>query len=613
MDPQHSDLPLPTPPTAEPIQSVAKTKKVAVGGIVQGSWEATAGERVRFIAFVVMFVLAYSIDLISPWAIGYILGAFVQFGVSPQAVNQAMWGLAAFIGLKLAYLILHHSGRYLQAHVAYAARMYTAQKVFDTLLRFPLKWHVSNHAGETLSRLHRAAGAVDGMVGTYVWQIIEGLVKVVFAGVAIFALDFWVAVNVIVLSLITIGAMIGFHQKLIPRLRDNNRFGDQLNRIWVDFLTNIVTVKTLGLEAPAKRYVKDRYGEGLALTRGISRYMEMKWGATNMGYSFVIASSLVIYFARHRSQPGPLDVAQVYVLLNYLDRIYQAIGGFTAYYSAVMEAATAYEDAENIYSAAGDLPAPPSKSFPTWDSIAISGLSYRYAQGEKPGLTDVAVELRKGERIGLVGPSGSGKTTFLRILGGMITPDAISITLCSPGHAVPLPMDALNAVALLVPQEPEVFSESLRYNLTMGEDYDEEQVLKAANACAVSPIINRLPRGLDSDLAQKGLNVSGGERQRIALARGVLRADVKEILLLDEPTSSLDPRTEQAVFEQLLQAFPRQTVIASVHRLNLLSFFDRVIVMKDGQIVEQGTFKDLLASGQEFAKMWNEYQEKMKM
>jgi ABC-type multidrug transport system fused ATPase/permease subunit len=585
--------------------------KQSFSALLRGAWDSTIDERPRLLLFSVLFILAYTLDLLVPWAIGYTLGVFVQLGVTTEAFREGLVGIGAYTLLRLLYTVFHHYARYVQNRVAYSARMNIMSRIFDALMKFPLRWHVGHHSGESLSKLQRSAGAIDSMIGTYIWQIIEGSVKVIFAGVAIFALDFWVATNVLVMSTLTIGAMILFNQKLTARIRRNNSFGNKLNRIVVDYLSNIVTVKTLGVEHAASHHLRSQKEEGLVLSQSISAYMELKWGSTGLGYALVISSSLLIYFYEHRLSSSAIDVAQVYVLLNYLDRIFQAIGSFTGYYSGIIEAATAYEDATELFDHTAKIPPrlEVTNLNPKWSLVSLKRLNFSYIEGEKIGLNNVKFEFRRGEKIALVGQSGSGKSTLLKVMGGLITPESCSLS-TDVQHS--LTFDDLGPDCLLIPQEPEIFSESVIYNLTMGEDFDSKEVSFFVSLCKIDALISRLPHGLDSDLAQKGLNLSVGEKQRIALARGLLRAKRKEVLLLDEPTSSLDPKTEKEIFLGLFYHFSSRTIISSCHRLNLIPLFDRIVFMASSSVLETGTFGELIEQRGAFYRVWEDYERNIK-
>ncbi len=579
--------------------------------LLRGAWDATVEERPRLFLFTVLFIIAYSLDLLVPWAIGYTLGVFVQYGLTDQAFYYGLMGVGAYTLLRLGYTVFHHTARYVQNRVAYSARMTMMSRIFDALMRFPLRWHVAHHSGESLSRLHRSTGAIDSMIGTYIWQVIEGAVKVVFAGVAIFALDGWVATNVLVMATITIGTMILFNKKLTARIRRNNYFGDKLNRICVDYLNNIVTVKTLGVEEAAIKHLRAQKDEGLKLSQSISAFMELKWGSTGMGYALVISTSLIIYFYTHKASSTAIDVAAVYVLLNYLDRIFQAIGSFTGYYSGMVEASTAYEEATKIFDVAKDMPTKniTNQVDTSWSQLSIKKLNFTYVSGEKIGLNNVRVDFGRGEKIALVGQSGSGKSTLLKVFGGMLSPDSYSL---STDKQANLSFDDLIPHCLLIPQEPEIFSESVLYNLTMGEEFDKKEISFFVSLCKLDTLMGRLPKGLDSSLAEKGLNLSVGEKQRIALARGLLRAGRKEIILLDEPTSSLDTKNEKEIFLGLLYHFSNRTIISSVHRLNLVPLFDRIVFMSQNSVLEVGTFAELIESRGHFYRVWDDYERNVK-
>lgn len=579
--------------------------------LLKGSWEATKDERPRFYGFVVLYILAYTLSLLEPWAIAYTLDAFSQKGLTEEGFKYGMYGIAGYIGLRLLYSFFHHFARYMQNRVSYAARMRTLTRVFDALMHFPLRWHIAHHSGENLSKLQRTAGAVEGIIGNYIWQFIEGTVKVIFAGVALFTLDFWVATNVLVASIVTLFLMIFFNRQLTGRIRKNNTFGNKLNRIVIDYLVNVVTVKTLGVEESAKKHLRDQRAEGLGLSQNISKYMELKWGVTGIGYALVIGSSLAIYFHGRIGSNEVFEVGPVYVLLNYLDRIFQAIGSFTGYVSGVTEASTAYEDASEILSGSAMTPerltdAGVNKN---WNTVNIKGLNFSYVPGEHVGLNNVELSFKRGEKIALVGQSGSGKSTLLKVLAGLIEPETYSLgTDVQPS----LDIDSFISQCLLIPQEPEIFSESVIYNLTMGEDFESREVSFFISLCKLDVLLGKLPNGWDSSLAEKGLNLSVGEKQRLALARGLLRASKKSVLLLDEPTSSLDPKTEKEIFLGLLYHFSNRTVLSSCHRLNLIPLFDKVVFMSNSSVLEVGTFPELIEKRGYFFRAWDDYERNIK-
>lgn len=576
--------------------------------LARASWQATIHERFRFYTFLILFVIAYSLELLVPVAMGYVFGVFAAKGLTPEAMRDAFWGLGVYVALRLAQTVFHHLARFIQNTVTYSARMFTLSRIFQALLSFPLNWHVRHHSGESLSKLHRSAGAIDQTIGTYIWQVVEGSVKVVAASVAICALDSYVALAVLGTCIVTIGLMIFFNTHLTRRIRMNNRFWDKINRIFVDYLFNIVTVKTLSLEKSAQDYLTNQKPDGLKISRGISKFGELKWGSVSFGYTIVIGVSLVIYFNRHLTSGEAFDVAKVYILINYLDKIFQAVGSFTAYYGGLIEASTAYEDADSILRESDDfrhyLSIPP---VPQWSSLQIRNLEFYYDNEARTGLRGLSVDIKNGEKIALVGPSGGGKSTLLKMIGGLLAPSSYAV-FSDDQHKLTVPQIA--KISLLLPQEPEIFSETLLYNLCLDQTFAPERIHMMASICRLERILEKLPRGWDNSLAEKGLNLSVGEKQRVALARCLLRAYTKDIILLDEPTSSLDPKTEKEIFIGIMEHFSKITMLSACHRLNLVPLFDRIFYIRDGVLEESGTFEQLMMKKGGFYLAWEDYQKK---
>lgn len=160
-----------------------------------------------------------------------------------------------------------------------------------------------------------------------------------------------------------------------------------------------------------------------------------------------------------------------------------------------------------------------------------------------------------------------------------------------------------------MPQDPEIFADTIRFNIGFGLEKSDEELMEAVRAARFESVLARLPKGLDTNIAEKGINLSGGEKQRLALARGFFFAKDSEILLLDEPTSSVDTANERVIYNNLLGNFRKERcVVSTIHKLHLLEMFDVVYVLDNGKLVEVGAFSDLIASGGKLAELWKNYQ-----
>ncbi|HEY4336993.1 MAG TPA: ABC transporter ATP-binding protein, partial [Puia sp.] len=262
-----------------------------------------------------------------------------------------------------------------------------------------------------------------------------------------------------------------------------------------------------------------------------------------------------------------------------------------------------------------------SDGLPTgWSSLLISSLNFSYhqtydRQQSAQSLHNLHLAIRRGGRIALIGESGSGKSTILSLLRGLYTPEpgfSIRLEGGEPSIAAENPhalLDRINEVVTLFPQEPEIFENTLAYNITLGLPFPEEEILQVCESAHFTEVVKQLPQGLESDIREKGVNLSGGQKQRLALARGILAARDSDLVLLDEPTSSVDPRTEAMIYEGLFKAFSDKAIISSIHRLHLLPRFDYIYVLHQGRIIAEGTFEQLRDTDPHFQEMWRHQKE----
>jgi ABC-type multidrug transport system fused ATPase/permease subunit len=172
----------------------------------------------------------------------------------------------------------------------------------------------------------------------------------------------------------------------------------------------------------------------------------------------------------------------------------------------------------------------------------------------------------------------------------------------------PVAFESIAHNVTLIPQEPEIFENTIRYNITLGLPFTDEEIMKACESARFADVLSHLPKGLETHMHEKGVNLSGGQKQRLALARGILAARTSDIVLMDEPTSSVDPRTEKQVYQNLFSAFENKAVVSSLHRLHLLTHFDYVYILRDGTVVDEGPFEDLRRYSLVFKEMWEHQQ-----
>lgn len=241
-----------------------------------------------------------------------------------------------------------------------------------------------------------------------------------------------------------------------------------------------------------------------------------------------------------------------------------------------------------------------------WNKLQIDNINFSHSDPDDPKntgrLTNVSITLEKGKKVALIGESGSGKSTLLSILRGLHKPED-NVRLLVDGR-YNKSLASINNTVTLFPQDPEIFENSILYNITLGLPFSKEQVLKASDIAQFSDVAKNLPNQLDSNIQEKGINLSGGQKQRLALARGILSAASSEIILMDEPTSSVDPRTEAQVYSYMFEEFKNKVIVSSIHRMHLLSKFDYIYILENGRIVDEGTFQHLHNNSHAFKELW---------
>jgi ABC-type bacteriocin/lantibiotic exporter with double-glycine peptidase domain len=382
------------------------------------------------------------------------------------------------------------------------------------------------------------------------------------------------------------GFVVRIDRFMVRLFREENRSERRYNSALVDCLGNMATVLTLRLQEPMRRMLGARLLAVFAPVRRNIVFNEVKWGGVDLLNSAMRTGLVALYAWLDWRQRGTISVGTAVVVHQYSQQVGTVVAAMAMHWNELVRQKTDVSDVDPILNSPVrplDTSALPAK----WQQISVEGLRFFHprAGAAQPTLDDVGFELRRGQKIAVVGASGAGKSSLLRVLAGLVDADRISIAV----DGVRLPhLRHLGSVSLLLPQDPEVFESSVLENVTMGLPYALAEVERACELAGFRPVIAQLPQGLDSVISERGVNLSGGQKQRLALARGVLAAKEAGLILLDEPTSSMDGSTEAQIYERLMAAFDDACIVSSVHRLHLLPRFDAVILLEEGRIIDRG-------------------------
>ena len=568
-------------------------------GLYQSFWRYAAGDRGRTILFMTLLILAQLLKL----AIPYLSGAAVQAmqGKGDAALGTAGWDMALIFVVCAASWVLHGPARVLERFVAIRVHERFADALYRKATRLPLDWHQHHHSGETIEHVQKAGGAIFGFAQNQ-FVYLQNAVSLIGPIVAIFVLSVPTGGVALFAYALIFVVLVRFDGAMIRLKRAQNRAQARYVAALVDCLGNIATVLTLRLQQPTRRLLASRMGEVFAPLRSSVVLNEAKWCAIDLLNNGIRSGLVVLYAWLAWRQGGPVLLGSAVMVYQYAQQVGGVVSNMAGNYQDLVGYKTDLDGAHGIFDAAEGARAAAAVA-PSWREIGVERLRFRYPQAHgKGGAVDIArFILARGRRIALVGESGSGKSSLLRLLAGLYTANEARFLV--DGKPAP-ELPHLGSIAMLAPQDPEIFEGSIGHNLTLGIDYDPAEIRHALDLAVFAPVVEALPAGLATDIAERGLNLSGGQKQRLALARAILAASDASLLLLDEPTSNLDPATEARVYANLFAAAGDACVVSSVHRLHLLDRFDEIVLMEGGEITAIGTLAELLEHAPRFLELW---------
>ncbi len=481
-------------------------------------------------------------------------------------------------------------------------------ELYHQTLHLPVSWHKDHHSGATINRINKAHTALKSFFQNG-FVYLHALSKFTFSFGAMLYFSPIFGLAGVALGVLTVYVIMRFDQPFIKALKETNEREHTASSTLFDSLSNISTVIALRLE----KRIEARFGDTVAaifppFMRQV-RINEWKWFVASMLVSLIYIIVATGYIYQNYVVGTVFYIGGLVTLLGYVNQFTSVFNDIALQYTQIVQFNTDVETAKNIGDAYTLYEQPDAESTlpPGWQTVELSGLNFSYsqpptAQYSVPALSNVSISLKRGKRVAFIGESGSGKSTLLTLLRGLYAP-GVNLSLRVDGREY----SGLNALAnsvTLFPQEPEIFENTVGYNITLGLPFTDEEVMQACQTARFSDLVAHMPQGLSTNIQEKGLNLSGGQRQRLALARGVLAAQTSDIVLLDEPTSSVDPKTEFDIYHKFLGEFADKAVVSTLHRLHLLPMFDYIYILRDGRVVDEGSFVELRQKSVIFQEMW---------
>lgn len=574
--------------------------------LLRTSWRYAKKDRKKLLVIYGMFLCANIILSLNPLLLGWFVGKAQKD--TTHIFTYAGVYVGGYFLLKLAQWCLHGPARVMERTLAFNMSRNFMEEKYHQTLHLTAKWHQDNHSGATINRIGKAYGALRGFFDAG-FNYISTFSKFIFSVTAILLFSPLFGSIAVGLGILTVCIIARFDKSFIKTLSDVNEKEHQVNSNLFDSLSNIRTVITLRLEASMEKGLMGKLVTMVRPYRKNSVVNEWKWFVADMMVTLIYCV-IVLGFVYQHWVPGTVFyVAGLVTLLGYVGQFTSVFQSVAGQYTDLVQFNTHIEGAAHITAEynkkhRGDAPlALPAK----WQSLHIRQLDFSYKttherQHKTHHLHNLDIHIKRGSKIALIGESGSGKSTLMTLLRGLYMPDKeADITV----DGRPYSLETIHESTTLFPQEPEIFENTIDYNITLGLPCSREELARVCEIAHFNEVVREMPQGLQTDIREKGVNLSGGQKQRLALARGILAAKDSELILLDEPTSSIDPGTECRIYERLFAAFRDKAVISSIHRLHLLENFDYIYILDKGKITDEGSYNELLEHSERFRAMLN--------
>lgn len=573
--------------------------------LIGSIWHYGAGSRVAICGCYIAFILAQIALSLSPYAFGQAIDVLQNF--TPDRLNEVLFWLGFGVFVVVLFWAFHGPARLVERRVALKIQQSFRLNVYEQLTHLPLKWHQDHHSGNIITRLNRASVALYRFAENqfiYIETIVRFLTSIGFL--------LWISLPVglisLLLSILVLIPMVLFDRILITLYDAENEIENHVGSALFDYISNMTTVLTLRLGERTRLSLWQRMQAIWPIFRKESVVNEAKWFLmmTMLScFQAIVLGGYVIYTFR---EGQPILLGLVVMIFRYQWELHEVFNTASVYLGEIVRMNT---DVKGINPILDDIKKyahlPQGANLAAqWHTITVENLVFHHevAPGRGQIFDRFGFHIKRGEKMALIGASGGGKSTLLNLLCGLYSPSAVNLNI--DGNTFDT-FEPIQAMATLIPQDPEIFENTIAFNITLDLPASDEEVEKAIELAQFTPVLEKLPQGLKTDIREKGLNLSVGQKQRLALARGLFAARYSSLILMDEPTSSVDLTTEKEILDGVMQTFPQSAMIISLHRLHLLPHFDSVLMLDQGRVVAAGPVKDLLRAPGPVFELWQAY------
>ena len=476
-------------------------------------------------------------------------------------------------------------------------------RCFSKLTNQTLFFHSNKFGGSLVSQTNKLVGAVERFWDTIIWSILPLIISLVGSIIILSTLLWQYALFLLIFSIV-FSLVVYYGSKPMAKLtKKEAKASNKLNGQLADVISNILAVKSSGAESTEQKFftktVSSWRNSSLDVMRG---FLKISTVYSSISMTMKVSAAA---FAVYAAQNNLISVAAVYLIITYTSSVTRELwnmNGIMRNYNRII--GNANDMVEILQTPTTLIDKSGSKLKVTNGEISMDKITFTHDEGQGDTLFhDFSLDIKPGEKIGLVGASGSGKTTLTKLLLRFADIDSGKITIDGQDISE-VTQASLRAKIAYVPQEPLLFHRSVRENIAYGRpDATDAEIEEAAKKAGAYDFIVGLKDGFDTMVGERGIKLSGGQRQRVAIARAILKD--APILVLDEATSALDSESEALIQKSLKTLMENRTSIVIAHRLSTIAKLDRIIVLKNGKIVEDGSHDELINKKRGvYAKLW---------
>ncbi len=544
-----------------------------------------------------MFVVSFY-DLVPPLIFGKVVDFFTTYEKGQNLTT--FYFLAVFLAVSWTIAsIVRLSSKNILNRIAIKTRSHAKVVLINNLLNLSAEYHSNKNSGNSLQQIFTGSTAIRDLIRlSYkgIWLTLSSFLGIII--VFIFLSPQFLIFMVLYATIFFIIEFY-FNKKGLELARQENVFLEKSSGSLIETTNNILAVKSLGFETEIHGHLKNKEEiiKNIQLKRANTNNLKWKFFQCLNGLSL----GIFVWLIGVNVINGLITVGSILVFYAYYNKLREATQTVTDTTTEFVEHSASLERIKEIIESDKST-IRDGIDFPkNWNVIKFNNVNFTYQANDK-GVHDLRLEIKNGEILGVVGSSGGGKSTLAKLLIDLYQPTTGYISIDSVSYNKISHNALLNSISI-VPQEAELFNLSISDNITIMREVDPEYLQKIIDVTELNEVVKKLPNGLDTLIGEKGYSLSGGERQRIGIARALYKDS--EIVVFDEATSMLDGKTEKKIIKNVLKEFHgKKTFVFIAHRLAALDSVDRIIVFKDGKLIEEGNYLELKKNNGPFAELF---------